>query len=106
MGYSVVATLHDGHEYRLTEWVRFSRVAPDAAAVADPQNDLASVELYNHSNDPERRNVALRPASAHTLQVMRRLLWRGPTTGGRWGPWGGIDVEDPARGPRLLASHV
>ena len=45
MGYSVATRLEDGHEYRLTLWVRF-QTAPDWERV------LAS-ELYNYSESDQ-----------------------------------------------------
>jgi hypothetical protein len=54
MGYSML-TVHQGTEYRYTEWVDFNTVnqgAPD-------WNRVVSTELYDHANDPlENKNLA------------------------------------------------
>ena len=97
MGYSVVtrlggAGLASATEYRYTEWVAFNTKrfrAPDFAA-------SVGAELYDHTGDPgENLNLCGSGAVCATpstvppavLEDLRRILRRGPLTGGGWGPW-------------------
>ncbi len=82
MGYSVVS-LHQGREYRYTEWVDF-----EAMANVGPWRRVVGVELYDHEADmQENYNMASHATSQEVVKALSAQLHLGPTTGGGWGAW-------------------